>query len=79
MHVYLGTTKFGVTAPVFVTGGGSQKSSHTNPKTGKTLTGVSAVEYQQDIVPKLIQEGNKTLMLVGKFKNKSHFRLSLGK
>lgn len=58
VHVYLGVTKYGVTAPVFVTGGGSQKSQHTNPKTGKAFTGVGAPEYQMDVLPKLIQGGD---------------------
>ena len=58
LHVYLGVTKFGITPLVFVTGGGSQKSEHINPKTGVEHTGVSAAEYQKDVLPVLIKHGN---------------------
>lgn len=58
VHVYLGVAKFGVTAPIFVTGGGSQKSEHINPKTGNAFSGVGAAEYQRDVLPKLIRGGN---------------------
>ena len=63
VHVYLGVTKYGVTVPIFVTGGGSQKSQHINPKTGKAFTGVGAAEYQKDVLPKLIHEGNRLFAL----------------
>lgn len=59
VHVYAGVTKFGVTKPIVVTGGGSQKSAYINPKTGILYPGVSAVEYQHDVVPKLIKQGNQ--------------------
>lgn len=59
VHVYLGVTKFGATKPIFVTGGGTQKSVHVNPKTGQPFSGVSAVEYQEQVLPSLIRDANK--------------------
>ena len=61
LHAYLGVCQHGVTRLIFVTGGGSQKSGHidpSNPRTDKAFVGVSAVEYQKDVLPKLIQDGN---------------------
>lgn len=57
VHVYLGATKYGLTVPIFVTGGGSQKSEHIDPKTGKPHAGVGAAEYQKDVIPKLLRSG----------------------
>lgn len=59
VHVYLGVTKYGATKLVFVTGGGSQRSVHINPKTGQPYSGVSAIEYQEHVLPVLIREGNR--------------------
>lgn len=58
VHVYLGVTKYGVTKPIFVTGGGSKKSKYVNPKSGKAFAGVGMLEYQKDALPKLLQGGN---------------------
>ena len=58
LHVYVGVTKFGATKPIFVTGGGSQKSRHIDPKTDKPFVGVGMLEYQQDILPLLLHGGN---------------------
>ena len=55
IHVYLGGTKDGGTSPIFVTGAGGQKSTYVNPKTGRAYAGVSALEYQRDVLPKLIK------------------------
>ena len=66
VHVYLGVTKYGVTKVIFVTGGGSQKSAYINPKTGLPHTGVSACEYQEQVLPELIREGNRIFSAHGK-------------
>lgn len=58
LHVYLGVTKFGITKPIFVTGGGSKASKYKHPKTKQTLTGVGAEEYWTDVLPSLISDGN---------------------
>lgn len=58
VHVYLGVSKYGVTRAIFVTGGGSQKSMHVNPKTGQPYHGVSAAEYQEQVLPLLIKDGD---------------------
>ena len=50
---------FGATEPVFVTGGGSQKSKHMNPKTNVPLRGVGAIEYSTEVLPKLIESGDR--------------------
>ena len=59
VHVYYGVTCFGPTEPVFVTGGGSQKSKVLNPRTKVPLRGVGAVEYSTEVLPRLIQDGDK--------------------
>ena len=59
VHVYYGVTYFGATEPVFVTGGGSQKSKVLNPKTKVPLRGVGAVEYSTEVLPRLIQDGDQ--------------------
>ncbi len=59
VHVYYGMTLFGPTEPVFVTGGGSQKSKFLNPKTKVPLRGVGAVEYSTEVLPRLIQDGDR--------------------
>ena len=58
VHVYYGLTPFGPTKPVFVTGGGSQKSKFVNPKTKVPLRGVGAVEYSTEVLPRLIADGD---------------------
>ena len=58
VHVYCGVTCFGATKPVFVTGGGSQKSKHLNPKTKLPLRGVGAEEYSSEVLPRLIDDGD---------------------
>jgi len=58
VHVYMGATSFGVTNLVFVTGGGTKVSAYSNPKTGSTHKGVCAEEYQKDVLPHLLKEGN---------------------
>ncbi len=59
VHVYMGATAFGVTKPIFVTGGGTKASAYTNPKTGTHHTGVCAKEYQNDVLPRLLSEGKR--------------------
>ena len=59
VHVYMGATSFGVTKLVYVTGGGTKVSAYRNPKTGSTHKGVCAEEYQKDVLPILLREGNK--------------------
>lgn len=66
VHVYLGVTKYGITKLVYVTGGGSQKSAYLNPKTGQPYSGVSASEYQKQVLPELIREGNRIFSMHGK-------------
>ena len=67
LHTYWGATKDGLTPPIVATGGGSQLSKHINPKTGSLYTGVSALEYQHDILPKLIHEGTKIFAASGRW------------
>ena len=59
VHVYYGVTFFGATKPVFVTGGGSQKSETLNPKTGIPLRRVGAEEYSKNVLPNLLADGDK--------------------
>lgn len=59
VHVYYGVTVFGATMPVFVTGGGSQKSKVLNPKTKVALRGVGAEEYSTEVLPRLIEDGDR--------------------
>jgi transposase len=59
VHVYYGVTFYGPTEPVFVTGGGSQKSKVVNPKTKVLLRGVGALEYCTDVLPSLIKDGDR--------------------
>jgi hypothetical protein len=59
VHVYLGVTFYGPTRPIFVTGGGTQKSLFSDPKTGKPLQGVGAQEYVQSVLPVLLDEGDR--------------------
>ena len=58
VHVYLGVTVFGITEIIFVTGAG-RKSVYINTKTGLAYSGVSAIEYQKDVLPILIKSGNR--------------------
>lgn len=58
VHVYMGATQFGVTKLVFVTGGGTKVSAYRDPKTGWPHKGVCAEEYQKDVLPALLREGN---------------------
>jgi len=55
----MGSTPFGVTRLIFVTGGGTQSSSYCNPKTGGPHKGVCAEEYQKDVLPILLSEGRR--------------------
>ena len=59
VHDYYGVTHFGPTEPVFVTGGGSQKSKVKNPKTKVLLRGVGAMEYSTEVLPGLIKDGDR--------------------
>lgn len=59
VHVYLGVTYYGPTRPVFVTGGGSQKSSFCNTRTGKPLQGVGSQEYVENVLPVFLEDGNR--------------------
>lgn len=67
VHVYLGVTKFGVTKPIFVTGAGSKKSVYINPKSGLPYKGLSAEEYQKDVLPLLIRLGNFIFSAAGRW------------
>ena len=64
VHVYMGMTPHGLT-DVIVVSGGSTKSTYTDSK-GKLYRGVCAVEYQRDVVPKLIADGNRIFATAGK-------------
>jgi transposase len=57
VHVYMGLTPHGLTN-VIVVSGGSKKSTYSDSK-GRLYRGVCAAEYQQDVVPKLVADGNK--------------------
>lgn len=59
VHVYYGVTYFGATKPIFVTGGGSQRSKVLNLKTQVPLRGVGAQEYSQDVLPSLLEDGDR--------------------
>ena len=59
LHAYVGVTKFGATKLFFVTGGGGRKSTYINPKTGLPYDGVCAAEYQEQVLPGLIQDGQR--------------------
>jgi hypothetical protein len=59
VHVYMGATAFGVTSLVFVTGGGTKFSPYWNPKAKSVYRGVCAEEYQKEVLPILLQEGNR--------------------
>ena len=74
VHVYLGVTKFGVTKPISVTGGGSQSSVYINPKTGQPYAGVSAPEYQEHVLPTLIKEGNRIFSTQAKWASEWKFQ-----
>lgn len=67
VHVYWGVTKFGCTEPIFVTGAQSKKSEYINPKTKRNYAGVSAVEYQNDVMPHLLAEGNRIFAAAGRY------------
>lgn len=58
LHGYIGVSKHGVTRIIWVTGGGSQKSRYIDPRTSKPYKGLCAEEYQNDVLPKLIHDGN---------------------
>ena len=58
LNVYIGVTKYGITEPCFVTGAGSHKSSYANTRTGAMYRGVCAAEYQEQVLPHLVKEGN---------------------
>lgn len=74
VHVYAGVTKFGVTKLIFVTGGGSKKSKHINPKTGKLHVGVGAREYQEAALPILVQGGDRIFQDIEKWATKWVFQ-----
>ena len=59
VHVYMGATAFGVTNLVFVTGGGTKLSPYWNPKAKSVYRGVCAEEYQKEVLPILLKEGNR--------------------
>ena len=63
LHVYIGVTKYGITEPCFVTGAGSHKSSYANTRTGAMYRGVCAAEYQEQVLPHLVKEGNLVCLL----------------
>ena len=58
LHVYLGVTKWGVTAPVFVTGAGAKVYTYVDPVTGKQQKGCGAREYSDRVLPALISAGD---------------------
>ena len=55
--MYLGVTYFGATKPLFVSGG-AQQSNFTNAS-DHALKGVGSLEYNEDILPHLIIQGNE--------------------
>jgi transposase len=59
LHVYMGATALGVTKLVFVTGGGTKSSSYWNPKAKSAYKGVCAEEYQKEVLPSLLEEGQR--------------------
>jgi len=64
-HVYMGMTRWGLTG-VYVVSGGSSKSSYSDSK-GQRYRGVCAAEYQQDVLPKLIADGNALFAKAGRY------------
>ncbi len=65
VHVYMGMTPHGLTRAIVVSGG-SKKSTYTDSK-GKLYRGVCAAEYQRDVVPQLIADGNRMFATAGKY------------
>ena len=59
VHVYVGVTNYGITKPCFVTGAGSQVSPYINPSTKRAFSGVCALEYQEVVLPHLIEGGDR--------------------
>lgn len=59
LHVYLGVTKYGVTSPVFVTGGGAKGYTYVDPATGQKQKGCGAREYSDRVLPRLISAGDQ--------------------
>lgn len=56
VHVYLGVCHYGVTEPIFASGSSLRSEYQT---AGNQVKGVGANEYNQDILPHLLVEGNK--------------------
>jgi hypothetical protein len=70
VHVYLGATKFGLTKPIFVTGGGSRVSKYKSTKTKAVLRGVGGEEYRADVLVELVPEGNRLFSKSGYWKER---------
>lgn len=62
-HVYM--TRWGLT-DVYVVSDGSTKSSYIDSK-GQRYRGVCALEYQRDVLPRLIEDGNALFAKAGRY------------
>ena len=58
IHVYMGVTCFGVTRLIFVTGTAGQTSKFVDKK-GKALKGVGGQEYVEEVLPVLLEDGQR--------------------
>lgn len=58
LHVYMGATAYGVTELIVVTGGSTQNRKWLNKK-GGLYKGVSAAEYRHEVLPKLMDAGQR--------------------
>jgi transposase len=59
VHVYAGVTAFGVTSLIFATGTTGRRSTYTNGRTQQPHSGVCQLEYQDVILPQLVEDGNR--------------------
>ncbi len=58
LHLYMGLTRYGMTE-LKVVSGGSTKNSTFIDKKGKLYKGVSAAEYQAEVLPMFMREGKR--------------------
>ena len=59
VQAYAGVTAFGVTTLIFATGTTARRSPYVNPRTRLAHSGVCQLEYQEIIIPKLVEDGNR--------------------
>jgi transposase len=59
VHAYMGVSLHGMTRIIYVTGGGSQSSPYKDPKSNQFYKGVCAKEYQDVVVPILLEDGDE--------------------